>query len=1164
MAFKIFRLHTAAATSTDWHETQKLAAAQIDTIKDPADAHFSVPVTSIPTPFARIFLVQDAFAKINKDALSNPQALSGTTSHHKLISDVWDMAQLMFNIDGFRAGNQQIDIVRWDKGTELAKLRAGVAEHQLLARTLDLFWKDALGSQEQVYVISHNHKVIGGTSPKTLFFTNPNSDNFTKLKHGDDELFDNSFNPLYKRDAAFIRFIYLFFEAQPQLRRDMALIYEHLNINKKMLSGEFQTELNSYANLGTQNALSKLQADYEVSNVSGAGTDIWLLPNINLYKLKSQTASAVSTSSDFIIGCYQNPNSKNTKSKSANLPLVLQNDFHNPFNYWGGRWTHTTKVPFYEPASLEERRLPDLSVKYPYLTVSDFLESHLLELPFKTNEKYFFNGNAKNFLQGNKQSNEQPDFSFLIPIKREFFQYFNTKDLLQTLPDGKKVLEMEKQDNNCVKVTLRVPIQKDNQYLTFERFYFRNTAPNLAQNKGAIVPALLNAGFFPFLNSPSIKNKRFALIEKDENRQLFDIHFYQNDKVDFFKPSQETVSSDMGKNHFVTSRFMQIDEKVDYIHLRKQEQQGLIIPIYPDWHQGGKSFTFAIDFGTTTSHIEYTDGESLPKAFEVGEKDVQLITLDDKQWESSYRELQNYFLYEMIPSEIGKEFDFPTRTALAETQHLNFSGALMTYGDFNPAFYYEKYKLLPQYNLVTKLKWSVGGKTGEKDSVAADKRIEAYLESLLILIKNKVLLNEGNLANTQIIWFAPSSMGGLALNTLSNAWETLHARHFAAAPKLIKYSESDSPYYHVEAKAIGVRPSLSIDIGGGSTDVVIFKSKKPVFLTSFRFAGGALFGTGHNEGASLENGLLQRFKPQVDLFFSENYYSLLPLIETFEQIGNPNKGNAADLISFFFSLSNNATLQKNKLQFDFTSLLQKNTDFKVIYFVFYAAIQYHIAKMCKKLGVEMPQHIFFSGNGSKIINLLDNSADWRLLSQITVLIYRKVYGKDAPKDVTLHKSNEPKAATCKGGIAKFKKNMSLDEEIPVLAYVGNETEEVVAAQRLPFDSDFADKTSRLSYQEVIDNIETCRNSAVAEVNNFLQFIFAELDNDYLTDFGIPIGKIRAYHKVMQENLEGHFQAGLDRQIAMSDAAARVSESLFFYPIVGALHNLGIKIANNQI
>ena len=273
MAFKIFRLHTAAATSTDWHDTQKLAAAQIDTIKDPADANFRVPVTSIPSPFARLFLVQDAFAKINQAALNNPQALTGETSHHQLISDVWDMAQLMFNLDDFRAGNQNIEIIRWDKSAELNKLRNSGVEHQLVARTLELFWKDALGAQEQMYIIRHNNRVIGGTSPKTLFFTNPNSDNFTQIKHGDDVLFDHSFNPFYKRDPAFLRYIYLLFEAQPQLRRDMPLVYEHLNINKKQLSNEFQTELNGYANLGAQNALSKMQADYEVANVGGAGTD---------------------------------------------------------------------------------------------------------------------------------------------------------------------------------------------------------------------------------------------------------------------------------------------------------------------------------------------------------------------------------------------------------------------------------------------------------------------------------------------------------------------------------------------------------------------------------------------------------------------------------------------------------------------------------------------------------------------------------------------------------------------------------------------------------------------------------------------------------------------------------------------------------------------------
>ena len=61
-------------------------------------------------------------------------------------------------------------------------------------------------------------------------------------------------------------------------------------------------------------------------------------------------------------------------------------------------------------------------------------------------------------------------------------------------------------------------------------------------------------------------------------------------------------------------------------------------------------------------------------------------------------------------------------------------------------------------------------------------------------------------------------------------------------------TESAAPYYYYEASAqtVTTKPVLSIDIGGGSTDIVFFVDKTPKFGTSFNFAGNGLWGDGFN------------------------------------------------------------------------------------------------------------------------------------------------------------------------------------------------------------------------------------------------------------------------------------------------------------------------------
>jgi hypothetical protein len=1155
---KIYRLHTAPATNTDWHETSKLNEKLIDSIKDGADGHHSIPVTSIPSPFGRVFLVKNAFEKVNALTAGSLANLEGATIYHRLVSETLDLAELLFNIDNLKAAGVNIDILEWNKVDKLVQLRSSFSgQHKLLARTLDLFWQDAMGSVDKMYIIRKDYKVLGGTSASTLFFTTPNEENFNgaaPIKMGNDVLFDYTFNPLYKRDKAFQIFLYTWIEANPELKMRMPLFAQYLTLNLNALAGfnaALQQEILPILHQGQAAAAANLFANYTMIDVAGPSTPILLYPNIYMYKAKAGAVSG--ESSDFMIGSYAHGQDVNTKSTAVQKPLLLQNKFGLPLKYWGGTWDAKTEVPAYDERPISERILPGMFTKYPYLTISDFLAPQLMELPYALDSSRFFDGNAQGFVKGNKQDNIAPDKSFLLPITRLFFEYFDAADLQRTLAGGEKVFSMTKLDANSVKVVLRLPVKASNQYITLERVYTRDSHPDLRQNKGAIVAAAVNIGFFPFLRE--VADKRVVVMERETDKQQpFDIKFYRQNSVDFIAPTQSTMRSSLTKGHQATSNYLMLNQVFDYLTISKDGQTGLLLPAFPIWQEGVKQYTFAIDFGTTNSHIEYAEGGSTPKPFDITEADTQLVTMDDSNWEVMPRELQAYFLYEMLPTHIGKEFKFPTRTALAEGEGLQFSGALMTYGDFNPAMYYEKYKNIPQSLITTSLKWaSVADATHEK-------RVRAYIETLLLMVRNKVLLGGGSLQNTRIIWFYPTSMSHFVMTGLENIWNDLHKKYFPTARPLVRYSESEAPYYYRAGATPSVHPSVNIDIGGGSTDIVVFKDDKPVLLSSCRFAGNVLFSNGYIKGPSLENGFVKVFQPVVERFLSENYYKLFDLNDVHNQLKDASRNYSSDLMSFFFSLDSNkhSQLLANHLDFTFTKVLAADTDFKIMYYLFFGCQMFHVAQLMKAEGLSLPQHIFFSGNASKILSVLDISSDWRSLSNIARIIFEKVYATPYHREgIQIHKNAEPKEATCRGGIQKSASPIHASNiAIKNTVLVGDENQTAIS------ETDGIFSGSQMKYEGIDDAL---KQSVIEEVRRCLKILLLELPNSFsLANFGIPVGKMEAYYNVIDSNLAGYLQAGLMDRLVNTDAKETIGESLFFYPLVGGLHKLGLAIANKQV
>jgi len=73
----------------------------------------------------------------------------------------------------------------------------------------------------------------------------------------------------------------------------------------------------------------------------------------------------------------------------------------------------------------------------------------------------------------------------------------------------------------------------------------------------------------------------------------------------------------------VKSSYDLVENQFEYITVNYFGYSNSIIPIWKKQNAANEKFTFAVDFGTTNTHIEYQIGNSLAKPFEINENDIQ-------------------------------------------------------------------------------------------------------------------------------------------------------------------------------------------------------------------------------------------------------------------------------------------------------------------------------------------------------------------------------------------------------------------------------------------------------------------------------------------------------------------------------------------------------------
>lgn len=1137
---KIFRFHNGNDTLEDWQASQVYGKTEIEGIDDPTGATASKQITSIPSPFARIDLVQSAFFYLAQK--NHP--LEGNTIHHKIVSDALDIGEMFFKIDQLK---DKINIITWDKQKDLnALINSSSPKQKLYGETLKLYLEQDAGAYnfdmlKRIYLLQYNHKIIGGTSPATLFFTTANSIT-VDVAFGNETMLDSNYQPLHKRDPEYQKYLHHLIKAYPELGRKMKNIQDYLNRSLAELGNTNQALYNIINTLEAE----EFQMAYDELDTGTPG-DVIEIMGFPLRKRRKADVNIDVKASDFII--------QSTKYSNEEKPLVLQNNFNKPeLQYTIDKWHKDIKVPYLDTQTdLSRRNLPGLSQNYPYLTVSDFLEPYLIRTVYPINKDKYFNGNIK-YEAG------RDDQGYILPLTRLFFEFFDVKDLWEKIMyDSKPMFEMRQGAANAVTVTLRIPIIKAREYITFERIYYPGSELEVPQaepenNKGIVIENQFSITTFPFLRFSSSETKQFYRIQL-VNRDVSDIYKSTDYKLSFYgNNAKEAIQNSIVKNRSnkevdgVKSDYYALQQDFDFIEIRHQLAKGIIIPKWPAFTQGTEEFTFSIDFGTTNTHIEYKIGQTgTPQPLDISEKDMQIATLfDDAKTDASFGGkgamiIRDLIPHEFIPARIGNNYDyrFPVRTIISESKQLNTDEQTLSLADFNIPFIYEKDP--EKGRITTNLKWAKKEKGNEK-------RVSAFFENLIMLMRTKVLLNYGNLKQVKLIWFYPSSMKAGRINDMREEWKDLFSKYFNDSNIPMDLTEAVAPFYYYKQTNIAVtaaaRPVVSIDIGGGTSDVVIFKNNKPVVLTSFKFAANTLFGDAFSDfGTASTHGLINKYYAYFSNILDQN--KLTNLKKVLETLKGKNRSD--DINTFFFSLESNKNIIDPKL-FSYSNLLSKDEDLKIVFVYFFAAILYHVGKGMRVMGLELPGSLLFSGTGSKITRII--TADNITLSEFSRLLLEEAYGQEYGKDglTVLAEKNIPKEVTCKGALMATPDDFAIDTSKLKKVYTGIDKPEYATLRYKQVEEDPNVKSLLLKEVEVF-------NQAFKKIDKLFNFC---------NRFNITADAMQKFYAKYEQNLNDYLMKGLAYNRALDDAMAddmAIEETLFFYPLIGVINTMMSELAS---
>lgn len=1030
-----------ATDKTCWDKTENFSSSDIGKIKITNVKH-DKSLNAIPSPLARMHLFEAAFDLLDRDELN--QTNNAGDAFKKLVSDCFDVFELIYNWNNHLKNGKDLKIVKWSTETEINKLKNNNnLKHKLLGDTLEVFLNDnSFTNSQDFLIIKLGDKVIAGSSPFTGFFTA--ADNLNNLE---------LYNPVEK--GYYFTKIILFKDRNKRIQKFIFDFFENKKIEQTTTT--VRNYLVRYKN--------RLNLTFEL-----------ILESLN---------------------------SDNNQLFGEELQSGVE---RNELNYF---------------------------------------QKHLIKLNYRINDECFY------LPQVNK---DDRNFDFLLPLTDDFFEDYSIENINKkvkiTVADNSSVIVMiEDGENRFTKVYHKTPgDDNDGKLIDLNNDY----------------KIKLNLGIFPFLkvmdeDTPFNDMYKVMFVSQDGS------YTYKNEDYNLsFKIKNEWVSAPTNSNYLVTKSSRTINEKdrsttgSTYYTLKGNDNKdvnfnlikilfpfdnaiGIIAPKWREKKIDSNKIDYSIDFGTTTTFIAYSETANInPKPFSLSNEQNEIhypLALlnkpknksDSLNWIQCFEESINDFLesieiqkQEFIPSIIDKaKYSLPFRSVIYKKNNIPFQDVIL-FENSNIGFLYQK-----QENFTTaygqdyfpNLKWNINLENDYKSLIAT------FIDELLYLIRFKTIMLNGDPLKTKISWFSPLSFTPAVLKDYSDLWNDKFKMIFKSdAGNIRNITESEAPYYYFSKAAIidNQENVLTVDIGGGTTDVMLTQKNIPVLCTSFHFGGNILWGNGYNEFInSKENGIYKEYQKNITEILNKTELKSLNDLLT----NNESKYGSDEIINFW--IYNN---DKSRI-LDYL----KTNKFKFSYLLHFSSIIYNLLKLLKSKNHNAPSCIIFSGNGSKYVDLIQ-SPDY--IKKICGFFIKKIFENSLNAPQIILQEQNRKEATCFGGLYL---PFQYEKSYEMFNYSGIENGNITVKK----------------YSDIEGNKENLFKQIEENFMEFINTFFLmneEPDLSFKNHFGIDcdLALLKEYlNQKCRENLE----LGYSKRLKIAKPDDDITDSLFFYPLIGLIFKI---------
>ncbi len=1153
-----------------------------NTIGDITDniGKMEVPVTSIPSPFAQMHLFETSFEFINKsfeESKGDKAILEGKTTYHKNVSYCLDVFEMLFRFETLKL-KDRISVKTWhvDELKEIAKdYNSGI---KTFAETLEIFIgnynndsrfknQGILNAFNDFTLIYLDNVIIAGTSPYTGFFT-VGEDLPQTVANEDNRAFFSNYLPLYLRKGDFQKYMNVLFYKEPNLVESFKEVYAYIQHNNKVSERSGLKDFTKKLSTIDDNELMKGYTILEVSN-----KEVTFLNGKVPYLCEAYSKEddeVVAKSSDYVII---------TSKQLKRPPLALSSTGAKPrWNYLDGN-SFPQEAKTTSSVAIGKRKLPQSVIEYPWIHRNDLLSKHLIELEYQVNTSKFWlpTGEVKNIV---------------LPITSTYFDYFTIEDL-------KKQITVEKLKLGAIVVKLEIPIKGDNKRATmkFERTYDK-VVPETIDNDdmGAIVKSTLAFGLYPFFKvSDPVFNDRYKALSYHMKGEEVNYQFLRElytEPATTKLQSSEISRTRKDENYPSVSNYIDVssihyndtgelvydldkDVSFDIVSLavtnldKNVSLHGTLVPLMGEpIPLSDKSSSIAFDIGTSNSFVAFKTvntvenlstykgkGGTISPNFvllnEVSDSGEHYKKYDLNQIKPIYGAVQDA---EFLPSIIGEEsqFKFPIRSIINIDNDAKPEqpGNINILSNANIPFGFGHSVLRYEYDFAhSNIKWGVT----DSNNNSAQNKLRAFIEQLAWMGRNKLLSEGYSPKSANVIWFKPLSMSTSQMTVFNHIWQDIYATYYRKSEhykNLISVTESWAPYYSYPNDFGSGKVFMNLDIGGGTTDLIVFENERPILTTSFRFAGNSLFES-RNSNKPFDNGFVTRYESAMLKYFGDD----LKQQQTIKYIKDSSGLQSTDLLSYFFNYK------------EFGKKLAMDGEFKLLFLIHNAAIFYHSFQMLKMMACEdLPTYVGLSGNGAKLMEVTNSGMSdlnrTNGVSKLVSLILKEIFNLEELHAVEVKILKNPKESTAIGGIDGLK-NIKDNREADIENYytsVGTKTD-------LIKNSNAKEKQS-FKYVDFLKEEDKTINDITDNVVGFFDYFFEKLwfEADFVQNFGVDkaynTGVLKAFFtdrtkisNTIRQTV--HHKVNIEKETPLND-------TLFFEAVKAYLYAFSKYIVTDKI